>query len=183
MDYFKRIIKESALIVIVSALIGIFTGTLLSLNEEILYVFPIILLILPSLNSLIGDIVTVLVSRLTTHLYIGTIPPKFEKSDVLVENFLGLLITILLSLGLLIFLGYIIAFYTKIKIVNPFLIIFVILITVLTLFIIMFIFLFLSSIVIFQRGKDPNNFLIPFVTTLIDFLSPLFLIIFIEIFI
>ena len=81
MKYFMKIFKESLIIVILSSLMGILSGTLLSTNEEILYILPIILLILPALNSLIGDISTVLISRLTTHLYIGTIPPKIQKSE------------------------------------------------------------------------------------------------------
>jgi hypothetical protein len=60
---------------------GLFSGTLLSNNEEILYTFPIILLVLPSLNSLIGDISTVLISRLTSHLYLGTLSPKWFTYD------------------------------------------------------------------------------------------------------
>jgi cation transporter-like permease len=47
----------------------------------------------------------------------------------------------------------------------------------------MFMLLFISSIFIFKKGKDPNNFLIPMVTSLADFLTPLFIIIFIQIFI
>ena len=183
MKYFMKIFKESLIIVILSSLMGILSGTLLSTNEEILYILPIILLILPALNSLIGDISTVLISRLTTHLYIGTIPPKIQKSDRLREDFLGLLITLLLSLGALIFLGYSIGIATGIKIINPFLIIFILILTLLLLFVIMFVFLFISSIFIFNRGKDPNNFLIPFITSLADLLTPLFLILFIKIFI
>ena len=101
MNYFQKIIKESIIIVVISSLMGLFSGMVLSANEEILYVIPIILLILPSLNSLIGDISTVLISRLTAHLYIGTISPKIEKSDRLKEDFIGLFITIGLSLVVL----------------------------------------------------------------------------------
>ena len=183
MEYFKKIFKESIIIVIVSSFMGLISGTILSSNERILYSFPIILLILPSLNSLIGDISTVLSSRLTSHLYIGTIPPKIQKSDRLKEDFYGLLITILLSLIALIVLGYSMGIATGIEIVNPVLIIIILLITILLLFVSLFIFLFISAIYIFKQGKDPNNFLIPFVTSLADFLTPLFLIIFIQIFI
>ena len=183
MKYYLKIIKESFIIVLVSSLIGLFSGTLLSANQEIFYAIPIILLILPSLNSLIGDISTVLVSRLTSDLYIGTIPPKVQKSERLKENFLGLLITIFLSLIALIIIGYAFAITTGIKIFNPFLIIFILFLTIMLLFIILFISLFISSIILFKRGKDPNNFLIPFITSLADFLTPLFLIIFIIIFI
>ena len=179
MDYFKKIFKESIVIVVLSTVMGITSGTFLSINEEILYSFPIILLVLPSLNSLIGDITTILTSRLTSHLYIGTLPPKIQKSDRLKEDFLGLLITILLSIISLIILGYSLGLMTGIEIVNPFLIVFIIIITILLLFGVMFVFLFISSVLLFKWGKDPNNFLIPFTTSLLDFLTPLILIVFI----
>jgi len=162
---------------------GLFSGTILSNNKEILYAFPIILLVLPSLNSLIGDISTVLISRLTSHLYLGTLSPKIQISDRLKHDFYGLLITILLSLVALISLGYLLGSVTGIEIVNPLLIISIIIITILILFGLMFVLLFISSIFIFKKGKDPNNFLIPMVTSLADFLTPMFIIIFIQIFI
>jgi len=183
MKYFVKIFKESIIIVVISSLMGLISGSLLSSNEELLYTIPILLLILPALNSLIGDISTVLVSRLTTHLYIGTLPPKIQKSERLKEDFYGLLITLLLSLVSLISLGYVIGGISGIEIVNPFLMILIISTTVLLIFLIMFILLFTSAIYLFKRGNDPNNFLIPFVTSLADFLTPSFLILFIIIFI
>ncbi|TKJ18165.1 MAG: hypothetical protein CEE43_18615 [Promethearchaeota archaeon Loki_b32] len=162
---------------------GLISGTLLSSNEEILYSIPIMLLIIPALNSLTGDISTVLVSRLTTHLYIGTLSPKIKISERLKEDFYGLLITLLLSLVSLLFLGYLVGVISGIKIINPLLMSFIITLTILLLFFIMFITLFIGAIFLFKRGMDPNNFLIPFVTSLADFLTPLFLILFIIIFI
>lgn len=162
---------------------GLFSGTLLSNNKEILYTFPIILLVLPSLNSLIGDISTVLISRLTSHLYLGTLSPKIQVSDRLKQDFYGLFMTILLSLVALISLGYLFGSITGIEIVNPLLIISIIIITILILFGLMFVLLFISSIFIFKKGKDPNNFLIPMVTSLADVLTPMLILIFIQIFI
>ncbi|MFX0027879.1 MAG: magnesium transporter [Candidatus Hermodarchaeota archaeon] len=183
MKYFMKIFKESIVIVIFSSIFGLFSGTLLSSNEEILYTIPIFLLILPALNSLIGDISTVLVSRLTTHLYIGTILPKIEKSDRLKEDFYGLLLTLLLSLVFLIITGFSVGILSGVNIVNPFMIILIILLTILIIFLMMSILLFLSAIFLFKRGTDPNNFLIPFITSLADFLTPLLIILFITIFI
>jgi cation transporter-like permease len=174
---------------------GLISGTLLSSNEEILLALPITLLIIPALNSLIGDISTVLVSRLTTHLYIGTLPPKIQITDRLREDFYGLLITLLLSMASLIFLGYFVGVISGIRIVNPLVMIFIIILTILLIFFIMFVTLFFGAIFLFKRGlffgaiflfkrgKDPNNFLIPFITSLADFLTPFFLILFIIIFI
>ncbi|MFX0023679.1 MAG: magnesium transporter [Candidatus Hermodarchaeota archaeon] len=168
---------------IISSLIGLISGTLLSFSEDLLYTIPMMLLIIPALNSLIGDISTVLVSRLTTHLYIGTLPPKIQKSKRLTEDFYGLIITLLLSLVALLIIGYIVGFTSGIRIVNPLLMIFIITITILLIFFIMFFTLFIGAIFLYKRGKDPNNFLIPFVTSLADFLTPFFLILFIIIFI
>ena len=183
MDYFKKVFKESILIIIISSLMGLLSGTVLSINQRILYALPIILLILPALNSLVGDMSTVSVSRLTTHLYIGIIPPKLKSSKRIKDDFIGLFITILLSLIVLISFGFIIGITTGIRIINPFLITFIIIITITLLFFILFGALFISSIIIFRRGGDPNNFLIPFITSLADFLTPLLLIGFIIIFI
>jgi len=183
MEYFKKIFKESIVVVIMSSIMGVFSGTLLSSNEEIIYAIPIFIMILPALNSLIGDMATVLISRLTTHLYIGLIPPKIQFSKSLKENFIGLLLTIVLSLGFLLILGYGVVFFSGMVIVNPLIIIIIIIFTIMILFFLMFIFLFISAIFLFKRGKDPNNFLIPFVTSSADFLTPLLLIIFIQIFI
>ncbi len=162
---------------------GLISGTLLSSNKTLLYTVPIMLLVLPALNSLIGDISTVLVSRLTTHLYIGTLQPKIQKSERLKEDFYGLLITLLLSLGALILLGYLVSVISGIEIVNPLLIALIMCITVLLIFAMMFLLLFFSAIVLFKRGMDPNNFLIPLITSLTDLLTPFFLILFIIIFI
>jgi cation transporter-like permease len=89
----------------------------------------------------------------------------------------------LLSLIALISLGYMLGSVTGIDIINPLLIISILSITVLILFGLMFVFLFMGSILIFRKGKDPNNFLIPMVTSLADFLTPLFIIILIQLFI
>ncbi|MFX1278232.1 MAG: magnesium transporter [Promethearchaeota archaeon] len=183
MNYFLKIFKESIIIVILSSVFGLFSGTLLSFNDEILYSIPIFLLILPALNSLIGDISTVLVSRLTTHLYIGTILPKIRKSKRIKDDFYGLLLTLLISLGFLIITAIFVGIITGVELVNPIAMILIMLLTILILFFIMFISLFLSAIYLFKRGTDPNNFLIPFITSLSDFLTPLFIIIFIKTFI
>jgi cation transporter-like permease len=135
------------------------------------------------MNSLIGDISTVLVSRLTTHLYIGTLAPKIQRSEQLREDFLGLFFTILLSLGALIILGYGLGIATDVELFNPFLVILLVSIDILIIFFALFVFLFFGAIFLFKRGKDPNNTLIPIVTSVADFLTPLLLIILIQIFI
>jgi len=183
MKYFLKILKESIIIVLFSSLIGLVTGSWLSFSDEILYSIPIILLLLPSLNSLIGDMSTILISRLTTHLFIGSLQPKIQISNRLKEDFIALLITVGLSLIFLLIIGHIIAISTGIQIVNPFIVIIIIIITIFFLFFLLFLLLFVCTVYLFKRGNDPNNFLIPFTTSLADLLTPLILIILIQIFI
>ncbi|MHA1149027.1 MAG: magnesium transporter [Promethearchaeota archaeon] len=183
MKYFMKIFKESIAIVIISSFFGLFTGTILSTNEKILYTIPVLLLILPALSSLVGDISTVLISRLTAHLYIGTIPPKIQKSRRIKEDFIGLLITTFISLIVIIAFGYLIENSSDIVLINPFMIILIIIFVVMILFVMMFILMFIASIFLFKFGKDPNNSLIPFVSSLNDFLVPFILMFCIIIFI
>jgi mgtE-like transporter len=181
MDYFMKIVKESFIILIISSIMGLVSGVVLSLNEAILYSIPIFILILPAINALIGDIATIMVSRLTTHLFIGIIPPKVTVSDRLKEDLLGLLITLICGVFALLIIGYLIVFFTGMQIVNPLLISLILMLTTLILFFFLFIVLFLGSIVLFKRGRDPNNYLIPIITSLIDFLAPFLIILFITI--
>jgi len=41
MQYYKKIMKESIIIVIISSLLGLISGTVLSTNERLLYSVPI----------------------------------------------------------------------------------------------------------------------------------------------
>lgn len=183
MEYFKKIFKESIISLLVTTSFGLMSGSVLSINVKIFRVFPMILLIIPVLNDLVGDISTILVARLTTALYLGEIKPKVHISENITKNFISLLITILLCLGFAIGLGYLIGYVTGIELINPILFITILLLTTLILFIAMFLFLFIGSIYIFKTGKDPNNFLIPFTTTVADFLTPTIIVFLIKIFI
>ncbi|TXT63754.1 MAG: conserved membrane protein of unknown function [Promethearchaeota archaeon] len=182
LSYFKKVVKESLIMLILSSLLGLISGTILSVNETILYSIPIILLTLPALNSLIGDISIVLVSRLSTHLYIGTLPPEITTTERLRQDFIGLFITIFLSFIALLSIGYTILFFSGKEIVNPLILIGILFLTVFMLFISLFIILFMLSIFLFRKNQDPTNILIPFTTSLIDLLTPLLLITLITIF-
>ncbi|MBN2154881.1 MAG: magnesium transporter [Candidatus Lokiarchaeota archaeon] len=183
MDYFKKIMKESIIVVILTTIIGFITGSFLSSYEGVLIYIPVILIILPALGDTIGDLATVIVSRLTTNLYLGEIEPKIQNSKVLKTDFFNLSITMALCCITILLMGYGIAFFTSVPIVYPFLIIVIVMISGLLLFALLFIVLVVSSIYLFKRGRDPNNYLVPIATTLADLLTPISVILLIQIFI
>jgi cation transporter-like permease len=128
-------------------------------------------ILLPVLNDTIGGYGCIISSRFSTMLYEGKKVEKWWKSQELKKLFLQVLIISMLTtslssviaLTLSLFSDYAITFAVVLKIL------FMTLIDAFLLVMIMFI----SSIVIglhyYKKNEDPNNFLIPIMTSLADF--------------
>lgn len=172
MDYFNKVMKESMPVVMLCTFIAMFSGVALSASEDLLALFPVLLLMLPVLNDLIGDTCQVLVSRFTTHLYLGIIPPRFKLHPRVKEDFIALLVHTALSLVVMYVLGFLAAWLTGTPVTHAFQVIIVLMITTFVIFLVMFLFLFSAATWLFKHGKDPSNFLVPLTTSVIDFLSP-----------
>jgi mgtE-like transporter len=156
------------------------SGITLSASEEILLAFPIIILILPAQNGMIGNISTIFISRLSSHLYLGVIPAEIKVKDQLRKDIFGLALTLFLSIVSLLLIGFLFSHFMQIPINNIWKLAFILLIAPFLLLLVMM-FAFLSaSIILFKRGKDPNNYLVPLSTSLADFLMPLMIVLLIK---
>ena len=162
---------------------GLISGIYLSDQYDLLSSIPIFIMVIPPLNACLGDLSTILISKFTTFLYIGTIPPKFQKSETLKNNFIALLITGILSVIFLILLSIIISPPNSLSVLNPIIYVIILLITIVVLFSVFFITCFASAIFLFKRGRDPNNIMIPTLTSLADLITPIILLIILQIFI
>jgi len=182
-EYFKRIVKESVIVVFVTSFIGLLSGTFLSNQYTLLSAFPIIIMVIPPLNACLGDLSTILISRFTTALYIGSIPPKIQRTEALRTNFVALLITGILSIIFLIVLSIVLGGANSLSTLNPFIYMIVLLITIVILFLIFFVISFFSAIFLFKSGRDPNNIMIPTLTSVADLLTPIMLMIILQMFI
>ncbi len=175
MEYFKKIVKESIIIVFFTSFLGLISGIYLSDQYYLLSSIPIFIMVIPPLNACIGDLSTILISKFTTYLYIGLIPPKIQKSETLRNNFFALLITGILSVLFLSIISIIISPPNSLSFLNPIFYVFILLITIIILFAAFFVICFISAIFLFKHGRDPNNILIPFLTSLADLLTPFIL--------
>ncbi len=162
---------------------GLIAGIYLSDQYDLLSSIPIFIMVIPPLNACLGDLSTILISKFTTLLYIGTIPPKFQKSETLKNNFIALLTTGILSVIFLILFSIIISPPNSLSILHPIMYVIILLFTIVVLFSVFFMICFLSAIFLFKHGRDPNNIMIPTLTSLADLITPIILLIILQIFI
>lgn len=181
MEYFKKIVKESIVIVLLTSFLGLISGIYLSDQYDLLSSIPIFIMVIPPLNACIGDLSTILISKFTTYLYIGSIPPKIQKSETLINNFIALLVTGILSVLFLSIISIIISPPNSLSILNPVIYTFILLFTIVILFAVFFVICFISAIFLFKHGRDPNNIMIPTLTSTADLITPIILLIILQI--
>lgn len=177
----KRIMKESMPLLIPLVALMIAGGQLLNQNEKLLIDFPIFLVMIPVIISVGGNIGSILGARLSTGLHLGTIEIKLQGKEIQENILSALLLGIISYTSLAIF----------ILIVSPFLGINIgsnglsvllkagsimigtgLLLTGIVIVISVFVARFS-----FEKGFDPDNTVIPIVTTLSDVLGIVCLII------
>lgn len=167
----KEILKESIPVLMFCAAISVFSGLSLSRNEEILKFLPGILLIVPAFMSINGNISSIITSRLSSALHMGLIKPNFRRTHLLMKNFYSMLIISFITFPIL---GFVAGFFNIIFSGSDLGLIFFPLITLLsgmiTISSLMFLSIFVSYMT-YRKGLDPDNVVVPFLTTVGDFIG------------
>lgn len=162
---FKKIVKESYRILIVTVLIGLVSGYMLDVYSGRLT--AVILAMVPPINGIGGNIGSILGARLSSALHLGTVTPDFRENRPLRIN-----LTASVSLGLIIY-GFVGAFffvssllsYSLLRSLRILMVFFwagVLLICIIILTSV------LSAFLSYRKGVDPDNVVIPVVTTVVD---------------
>ena len=164
----EKILSESIPLLTLCVVLEIAGGQLLN-NEKTFTAIPLLLITVPVINGLFGNIGSILGARLSTGLHLGeidiTLKNRKLKSDVIQALILGLIVILLLS-GLI----WIIAPITGISTTDieplKFLIIMLgagaLMITLVTFTSV------ISAFLSFTRGMDPDNTVTPVATTTSD---------------
>ena len=178
----KKIVKNAFPILTFAILVEIFAGSILQSKQNILVLFPIFLISIPVINSVGGNIGSVLGARLASGLHVGYIEAKINDKKMH-EN---LLTAILLGLFTYIILAIIIYYaglfaninkgidlieFVGIFVSTGFLLICIIVLSSI-----------LAAFISFKKGFDPDDMVAPVVTTVGDVLGIIFLFIIINIF-
>ncbi len=170
-DITKTIIKQSIWILIFASLVSSFGGLFLENIKELFVVIVPLVILMPTLNDMIGDYGMIISSRFTTFLYRGKINKKIDKNFKLKELFFKIISIALLTSVLSIIISLIISKFSgyNASLSTMFKIFVIVIIDVILLVIILFLVAFFGGLYVYKRNKDPDNFLIPITTSIADF--------------
>lgn len=167
----RTIIKESIKILLLASIISSVGGLALeNIKPLFISVLPLIIL-LPTLNDMIGGYGTIISSKFSTMLHEGKIRGKFWKNSKLKKLSLQILLIAVLTTIFSIIVSFIISAISDYEI-NLMIISKISLIALLDVIILVSILITISvfaGIYFYKKREDPNNFLIPITTSIADF--------------
>ncbi len=166
---FKKIVIESLPILIFSAVVSTISGSALYHVIEDLLAKPYFLVLIPPVGAVAGNLGSIFSSRINSALHIGTIEPKLGKYKQLQYDIVLLSLLSVVSfftLGLFSYYFCILFNIEKIAFFD------VLLISLILSILFSIIIIFVSTTVAFlsfKHGLDPDNTVIPVITTVCDF--------------
>jgi len=171
----KTILRTGIPLLSLCVCIEIFAGQILQSNQDTLILFPLLLISIPVINSVGGNIGSILGSRLASGLHIGSIELSiYDKT--MHKNFIVTLGIGLITYGLLGVIIYYIANVGNVEMnIGLYSFVSIILATGILLIIVIAIMSVVTAFVSFQKGLDPDDMVAPVVTTAGDTFGILFL--------
>ncbi len=167
----RRILWESYPVLVLCAVLSLSAGLILNSQVESIKALPLILVMVPPINGINNNVCSILGSRLTSGLAMGTIEPKFGGQVALRKNTRA---SWLMSVGVFVFTAmifFILALFSGMGLIQS--------ITIMIAFfaasmvaiaVTMFATIWLAF-VSFSKGLDPDNIVIPIVTSIGDIMG------------
>ena len=171
----KKIVKHGLPLLTVTILIEIFAGQILQGKQESLLLFPVFLISIPVINSISGNIGSVLGARLASGLHVGyirlSLKDKEMHDNLLISILIGLITYLILAIVIyfLALFGNIIEDITLIEFVA------IIVLTGFLLICVVSLISVFTAFLSFKRGLDPDDMVAPVVTTVGDVMGIVFL--------
>ena len=179
----KTIVKHGLPLLTITILIEIFAGQILQGRKETLLLFPIFLISIPVINSVSGNIGSVLGARLASGLHVGyislSIKDKKMHDNLITSILIGVIVYAILAIVI-----YFIALFANLLKEDLALIEFVgiLVITGFLLICVVALVSVFTAFISFKRGLDPDDMVAPVVTTVGDIMGIVFLLVIIGIF-
>ncbi len=166
-----NILRESIKILLLASILSSLGGFGLEQIKTIFLSITPLLILLPALNGLIGDLGTVVSANLSTLLHEGKIGSHWHKNPELRKLFVQLmLVAFFFSLiGSAIAIGISYASSGEFALGTAIKIFLVAILDVVGLVALLFLVAILAGLHFYRKGEDPNNFLIPITTSVADF--------------
>jgi mgtE-like transporter len=171
----KKIVKNGLPLLIIAVIIEIFAGQILQSKEDLLILFPIFLISIPVINSVGGNIGSVLGARLASGLHVGYIENSLNDKNMQDNVITSLLIGFISYLVLGIIIYFIALLGNNISDLDLIEFIAIIVLTGFLLVNIVAIVSVLTAFISFKRGLDPDDIVAPVVTTVGDVFGIVFM--------
>jgi mgtE-like transporter len=178
----KIIVKHGLPLLTLAVLIEIIAGQILLGKQEILLVFPVFLISIPVINSISGNVGSVLGARLASGLHVGYISLSLSDKEMHDNLFISILIGIFTYFILAIVIYYMALFGGLDLSLGPIEFMGILVITGFLLICVVAMISVLTAFISFKRGLDPDDMVAPVITTVGDVMGIVFLFIVIGIF-
>ena len=178
----KKIVKHGIPLLTLTIFIEIFAGQLLLFKQDGLVWFPIFLISIPVINSVSGNIGSVLGARLASGLHVGYISINIKDKRMHDNLIISILMGIVTYAILAIVIYYIVVFSNLRVGIGLFEFITILLSAGFLLICVVSLTSVLTAFLSFKRGLDPDDMVAPVVTTIGDVMGIVFLFSIISIF-
>ena len=164
----KRILRFGLPLLTLCILIEIFAGTILQSGQDVLLKIPIFLISIPVINSVGGNIGSILGARLASGLHVGNINIDIRDKKMH-ENLITSILLGFITYGFLAILIYYVALFSGLSMSIGLIEFILVLLAVgiVLIFIVSVVSIF-TAFLSFKRGLDPDDFVAPIVTTISD---------------
>jgi mgtE-like transporter len=155
-------------VIVLCAAISLSAGLVLDSQIESIKAFPLILMMVPPINGINNNVCSILGARLASALHMGTIEPKFGKQKVLRKNTRA---TWLMSVGVFWFASatfFGIALITGMGLVRSTILMFAFFVASMVAIAVTMLCTIGLAFLSFAKGLDPDNVVIPIVTSIGD---------------
>lgn len=178
----KKIVKHGLPLLFVAVIIEIFAGQILQGNRSLLVAMPIFLISIPVVNSVAGNIGSVLGARLASGLHVGYIKNDIKDKEMQYNLLISLLIGFISYFVLAIVIYYVALFSNLVEDIALIKFIALLVITGFLLICVVALVSVFTAFISFKRGLDPDDMVAPVVTTVGDAMGIVFLFVIIGIF-
>ncbi|MFN4133260.1 MAG: magnesium transporter [Candidatus Hadarchaeales archaeon] len=164
----RRIVLESYPVLICSALISFGAGILLDTQTPGLRALPLILAMIPPINGINGNVCSILGARLGSALHMGLVEAKLKRQKALKDN---LTATMWMGAGTFAFAGiifFLMAITTDMSLLQSIILICAFFIASITAVSVTMLCTVLLAFISFNKGLDPDNVVIPILTSIGD---------------
>ena len=170
-DVTRTIFKESWRILLLSAILSSFGGFAIENIGVILASIIPLVIMMPTLNDMVGDYGTIVSSRFSTMLHERKVKKKWWQTVELKALFIQVFVVALLLAIISAILSVVISTMTGHPVPSSMVykVIAIILIDVSFLVIVLFLAAIILGLHFYKKQEDPNNFLIPLTTSIADF--------------